>query len=91
MIFELGICHAGFLNTINVIFEGQDRRLYSSRSPGKNVCLERWLSNYLWPPYVIGQAIIFFPCGFSIYLSFFFPRLILAATDWISTILLHMV
>jgi len=30
---------------------------------------------YLWPPYVIGQAIIFLPCGFflsSIYLSFLF-------------------
>ena len=26
----------------------------------------------------------------SIFLSFFFPRLISAATDWISTILLHM-
>ena len=29
---------------------------------------------YLWPPYVIGQAIIFLPCGFfllSIFLSFF--------------------
>jgi len=29
----------------------------------------------LWPPYVIGQAIIFLPCGFflsSIYLSFLF-------------------
>jgi len=24
----------------------------------------------LWPPYVIGQAIIFLPCGF--FLSFFF-------------------
>jgi len=39
-------------------------------------------------------AIIFLPCGFflsSIYLSFFFPRLISAATDRMSTILLHMV
>ena len=29
---------------------------------------------YLWPPYVIGQAIIFLPCAFfylSIYLSIF--------------------
>jgi len=34
-------------------------------------------------------AIIFLPCDF--YLSIvFFPRLISAATDWISTILLHM-
>ena len=48
---------------------------------------------YLWPPYAIGQAIIFLPCGF--YLSFFFylfffPRLISAAADWMSTILRHM-
>ena len=46
----------------------------------------------LWPPYVMG-AIIFLPCDFYllsiVYLSFF-PRLISAATDWISTILLHM-
>jgi len=47
----------------------------------------------LWSPYVIGQTIIFLPCDF--YLSFFissfflsfFPRLISAAVDWISTIL----
>jgi len=42
-----------------------------------------------------GQAIIFFPYGFfyllSIYISIFFPRLISAVTDWMSTILLHMV
>jgi len=38
-------------------------------------------------------AIIFLPCSFflSIYLSTFFPRLISAATDWMSTILCHMV
>jgi len=46
---------------------------------------------FLWPPYVIGQAIIFLPCGFYLLLfSIFFPRLISAATDWMSTILLHM-
>jgi len=31
------------------------------------------LSKYLWPPYVIGQAIIFLPCGF-----FFFYLFLLA-------------
>jgi len=40
----------------------------------------------LWPPYGIGQAIIFLPCGFlyllSVFLSFF-PRLISAVADWI--------
>ena len=37
-------------------------------------------------------AIIFLLCDFYFLLSssFFFPRLISAATDWISTILLHM-
>jgi len=43
---------------------------------------------YLWSPYGIGQTIIFLPCGY--YLSFF-PRLISAAGDWMSTILPHMV
>jgi len=45
----------------------------------------------LWPPYVIGQAIIFLPCGFFLLLLFlsFFPRLISAAADWMSTILPH--
>jgi len=46
----------------------------------------------LWPPYVIGQAIIFLPRGF--YLSFFYlfcsPNLS-AVGDWMSTILPHMV
>ena len=49
----------------------------------------------LWSPYVLGQAIIFLLCGFFFYLSFFypsfFPRLISAVADWVSTILPHMV
>jgi len=47
----------------------------------------------LWLPYGIGQAIIFLPCGFFLLLILlsFFPRLISAAADWMSTILLHMV
>jgi len=53
-----------------------------------------WRSNSKWGilPYVIGQAIIFLPCGFF-YLSasFFFPRLFSAVADWMSTILPHMV
>ena len=49
--------------------------------------------NYLlWPPYVIGQAIIFLPCGFYLLLSSsFFLRLISATADWMSTILRHLV
>jgi len=38
--------------------------------------------------YGIGQTIIFLSCGF--FLSFFFPRLISAAADWMSTILRYM-
>jgi len=43
----------------------------------------------LWLPYVIGQTIIFSSCGF--FLSSFFPHLISAIADWMSTILAHMV
>jgi len=47
---------------------------------------------YLWPPYVIGQAIMFLPCGFYLLSSFFlfFLRLISAAANWMSTILRHL-
>jgi len=46
----------------------------------------------LWSPYVIGQTIIFSSCSFFLSSSsfFFFPRLISAVGDWMSTILLHM-
>jgi len=30
---------------------------------------------FLWPPYVIGQAIIFLPCGFYLLSSFSSPNL----------------
>jgi len=46
-----------------------------------------WL---LWPPCVADADIIFLPCGFY-RLSSFFPRLISAVADWMSTILAHMV
>ena len=47
----------------------------------------------LCSPYVIGQTIIFLPCDFFLAFFFlsFFPRLISAAVDWMSTILPHMV
>jgi len=48
----------------------------------------------LWSPYVIGQTIIFCPVVsvfFFLVLSSFFPRLISAVRDWMSTILPHMV
>ena len=43
----------------------------------------QWL---LWPPYVIGGNYIF-----ALWLLSFFPCLISAAGDWMSTILPHMV
>jgi len=49
-----------------------------------------WVQSQLWSPYGIGQTIIFLPCCFFLSI-FFFPRLISAAADWISTILRHMV
>ena len=49
---------------------------------------------YLWPPYVIKQAIYIFILSFVLlpfFFLFFFPRLISAIADWMSTILAHMV
>jgi len=47
-------------------------------------------NTFLWSPYVIGQTIIFLPCDFYLFSSSFIPRLISVATDWMSTIFLHM-
>jgi len=44
----------------------------------------------LWPPYVIGGPLYFCPVVSFYLLLLLFPRLISAATDWMSTILLHM-
>ena len=72
---------------------GNLRELYKAAggphgSIGINSVFAFW-AFLLWSPYVIGQTITFLPCGFYLLLSFF-PRLISAATDWMSTILLHM-
>ena len=50
--------------------------------------------HFLWSLYIIGQTIIFLPCDFyllSFFFLSFFPRLMSAAVDWMSTILPHMV
>jgi len=47
------------------------------------------LHTSLWPPYVIGQAIYIYPVVCSLFVLFFFPRLISAVTDWMSTTLAH--
>jgi len=56
--------------------------------------LDKLMFYYLWPPYGIGQAIIFCPVVsfLSLFLSFFlsfFPHLISVVGDWMSTILAH--
>jgi len=59
----------------------------------KNVFTCFYYGLLLWPPYVIGGPLYFCPVVsffLSIYLLSFFPRLISAAADWMSTILLHM-
>jgi len=59
-------------------------------------CIRQWHQSYsksylisLWPPCVADADIIFLPCGF--FPSIFFPRLISAVEDWMSTILPYMV
>jgi len=48
-------------------------------------------SFFLWPPYVIGGLLYFCPVvSFLLLLLLFFPRLISAAVDRMSAILLHM-
>jgi len=60
-------------------------------SEGARITLRYIGNGFLWSPYVIGQTIIFLPCSFFLLLSSsFFPRLISAVGDWMSTILLHM-
>ena len=44
--------------------------------------------NFLWPPCIADADMTFLPCDFSLS---FFPRLISAVADWMSTILRHMV
>ena len=48
------------------------------------------LQPFLWPPCVADEDIIFSSCGFF-FLSIFFPCLISAIADWMSTMLPHMV
>ena len=45
----------------------------------------------LWSPHVIGQTTIFFALWFLSFFFLFFPRLISAVGDWMSTILPHIV
>jgi len=37
----------------------------------ENYALLRYSKSSLWPPYEIGQDIIFLPCGFFLLLSFY--------------------
>ena len=70
----------------------QQRCLWSPYAIGQTIIFLLCGFFFLWPPCVIGGAIIFLPCSFFLLLSSssFFPRLISAAVDWMSAILLHM-
>jgi len=57
------------------------------RAVGRNVLF----INLLWSPYGIGPTIYIFMLWFVLSSSFFIPRLISAAADWMSAILPHMV
>jgi len=72
------------------------RHLYSSGRPSRWALAHAHSS--LWSPYVIGQTIYIFILFLSFFFFFFFfffllffPRLISAVGDWMSTILRHMV
>ena len=49
--------------------DDRPHRLSARRGDWRSVIYDCLL---IWPPYVIGQAIIFLPCGFFFYLSSFF-------------------
>ena len=68
-------------NTLKLLVWRQEEHLARKKMSDEMLL---WL---LWPPYVIGGAIIFLSCGFFFLSIFFFPRLISAVADWMSTIL----
>jgi len=49
------------------------------------------VNNYGRPAQQMRTLYFCLPCGFFFFLLFFFPRLISAVADWMSTILTHMV
>jgi len=52
--------------------------------------LGHFTGSLLWPPCIADADTIFCSCGYYLLLSFFFfPHLISAVVDWMSTILLH--
>ena len=59
----------------------------------RHASILHWYACFLWPPYVIGGPLYFCPVVSFLLSSssiFFFPRLISAAVDRMSAILLHM-
>jgi len=59
------------------------------------VCVCMYVRNcymvvYLWSPIVMGRPLYFTPVVSVFLLSSFFPRLISAVGDWMSTVLPHM-
>jgi len=56
----------------------------------RSAIVRQLLLTNVWPPCVADADITFLPCGFF-YLLSFFPRLISAVADWMSTIFPHTV
>ena len=86
------------LNNFKAPFLGTGSRSYSQCDCIVMVALCNRADRYIFIVFMAALcnrgAIIFLPCDFylsSFFLSSFFPRLISAAGDWISTILPHMV
>jgi len=76
--------------------DASGRIIFMSRMPVKHilsVCFTVDQFNVIMAALCNRGAIIFLPCDFylSSFFFFFFPRLISAVGDWMSTILLHMV
>ena len=76
-------CDILTLHCTSLVVVVYDSLLWSPYGIGQTIIFSSY--RLLWSPFIIGQTIIFLPCDF--YLSFFFPRLISAAVDWMSTIL----
>jgi len=78
-------CHSRFV--LDSLADWKPVKITKHRRDGVELfCPRHDPTLLLWSPYVIGQTIIFLPCGFYL---LFFPRLISAVGDWMSTILPH--
>jgi len=68
--FKMYLLHHFCSNQVEFFYNKQE--IQTQKMMDQN--FDIWILWFLWPPYVIGQAIIFLPCGFflsSIYLFLF--------------------